>query len=69
MGDGPITLSLQLKLCWVELGCDNFSFVQPVVLSRLLKTKNALSLRVENLLQNNIIEVQLRQAQILLTPV
>ena len=22
-GDGPITLSLQLELCWVELDCDN----------------------------------------------
>ena len=21
----PITLSLQLELCWVELGCDNIS--------------------------------------------
>ena len=23
VGDRPITLSFQLELCWVELGCDN----------------------------------------------
>ena len=31
-GDRPITLSLQLEMCWVELGCDNYDVSAPHML-------------------------------------